>query len=216
MATPVNRLGFFALRYFPRISQPRRRFPPLTTFRNLHTISIRHREASKDASENANENASEDAPKEFVFDVSSLSPEERNTYDHLSPEEKLEYEEDSRKLHEHMNSPSVQSELTAVASTAAAEVLQQIPPEDLKVPRIKAGLMAMGEEDEQGTGEDEDFQGDDITSLAHGELEQHREMRQYARIAAWEMPLLSSVYMRTSAARYMTRLTDLSRTCEAF
>ena len=32
---------------------------------------------------------------------------------------------------------------------------------------------------------------DDMPSLAHGELEQHREMRHYARLAAWEMPLLS-------------------------
>lgn len=122
-----------------------------------------------------------------------------NTYDHLSPEERLEFEENSRKLDEHMNSARVQSELTAIASTAAFEVSQEIDPEDFKIERIKPGLMALGEEDEQGTGEDEDFEGDDISSLAHGELEQHREMREYARLAAWEMPLLNSVYMRTRA-----------------
>jgi hypothetical protein len=33
---------------------------------------------------------------------------------------------------------------------------------------------------------------DDIPTLAHGELEHHREMRHYARLAAWEMPMLSS------------------------
>jgi len=33
---------------------------------------------------------------------------------------------------------------------------------------------------------------DDITTLGHGELEKHREMRHYARLAAWEMPLLAS------------------------
>lgn len=53
--------------------------------------------------------------------------------------------------------------------------------------------MNMGEaepwEDEY-TMEDDD---EDINSLAHGELEQHREMRHYARIIAWEMPLLSSM-----------------------
>jgi len=38
--------------------------------------------------------------------------------------------------------------------------------------------------------EDED---DDISALGHGELEQHREMRHYARLAAWEMPLLSKL-----------------------
>lgn len=42
-------------------------------------------------------------------------------------------------------------------------------------------------------GEEDEFEEDDISSLGHGELEQHREMRDYARIAAWEMPLLSSM-----------------------
>ncbi|KAE8445319.1 hypothetical protein EG329_013557 [Mollisiaceae sp. DMI_Dod_QoI] len=42
----------------------------------------------------------------------------------------------------------------------------------------------------EDTLEDDD---DDINSLAHGELEQHREIRHYARLAAWEMPLLSKL-----------------------
>ncbi len=181
MTTPVNRLTCFALRYSSRLHSRRKRFTPVVTFRNLHTTY----------------NCLKEAPKDYVFDVSSLSPTERNTYDYLSPEEKLEYEEDRRKLHEHMNSPAVVAELTAEASTAAFEVSQEIDPEDFKFPKVKVGLMAMGEDDPEGTGEDDDFGGDDITSLAHGELEQHREMREYARIAAWEMPLLSS--MRPSA-----------------
>jgi small subunit ribosomal protein S35 len=41
------------------------------------------------------------------------------------------------------------------------------------------------------TGEDE-FDENDILSMAHGKLEEHREAREYARIAVWEMPLLSS------------------------
>lgn len=40
-------------------------------------------------------------------------------------------------------------------------------------------------------GEDE-FEEDDILSMAHGKLEEHRELREYARLAIWEMPLLSS------------------------
>ena len=164
----------------------------MVTFRNLQTTSILREDP-------LSQDTPEDAPKKFVFDVSSLGPKDRNTYDHLSPEEKLEYEDNTRKLDEHMNSPKVQSELTAEASTAAFEVSQEIDPEDFKTPYVKVGFMAMGEEDEQGTGEDEDFEGDDISSTAHGELEQHREMREYARIAAWEMPLLSSEYIRTRA-----------------
>lgn len=55
----------------------------------------------------------------------------------------------------------------------------------------KQGLFNMGEEPGMGS-EDPEFEEDDITSLAHGQLEQHREYREYMRIAAWEMPLLSS------------------------
>jgi len=60
----------------------------------------------------------------------------------------------------------------------------------------KDTFMNMGEEDpweEDGQLEDDH---DDITTLGHGELEKHREMRHYARLAAWEMPLLASTFLR--------------------
>lgn len=42
------------------------------------------------------------------------------------------------------------------------------------------------------TEEHAEFDGDDITSVAHGKLDEVRDMRQYARLIVWEMPLLSS------------------------
>lgn len=39
---------------------------------------------------------------------------------------------------------------------------------------------------------DEEFLKENVTSLGHDELEQQREYREYARLAAWELPLLSS------------------------
>ena len=54
--------------------------------------------------------------------------------------------------------------------------------------RIKTGFWAEGEE---SMGPDEDYFGDDITSHGHGELQKHRELREYARLIAWELPLLS-------------------------
>jgi small subunit ribosomal protein S35 len=65
------------------------------------------------------------------------------------------------------------------------------PPKKLQLPKT---FMNMGERDgidgyPDYTQEDEA----DIPTLAHGELEHHREMRHYARLAAWEMPLLSSM-----------------------
>ncbi|GAB1316262.1 37S ribosomal protein S24, mitochondrial [Madurella fahalii] len=41
-------------------------------------------------------------------------------------------------------------------------------------------------------GED-DFEEDDMMAMGHGKLEEHREFREYARIAVWEMPLLSKL-----------------------
>lgn len=52
------------------------------------------------------------------------------------------------------------------------------------------GFFNMNEREDLGP--DDEFQDDDITSDAHRELEQHREIREYARLAAWEMPLLAS------------------------
>lgn len=75
------------------------------------------------------------------------------------------------------------------------DALLSMPPDEPDDPseRVKLGLMSMGEVDEYESGEDELFEGDDMSSIAHGELQQHRELREYARIAAWEMPLLSSM-----------------------
>ncbi|OCL07135.1 hypothetical protein AOQ84DRAFT_295677 [Glonium stellatum] len=56
--------------------------------------------------------------------------------------------------------------------------------------RGKIGFFGEGEEE---LGPDDDYYGDDITALGHGELEQHRELREYARLAAWELPLLSKL-----------------------
>lgn len=43
---------------------------------------------------------------------------------------------------------------------------------------------------DEETMEFEEFKFDDISSIGHGQLEQHREIRQYARVAAYEMPRL--------------------------
>ncbi|KAL2358508.1 mitochondrial ribosomal subunit protein-domain-containing protein [Cryomyces antarcticus] len=79
------------------------------------------------------------------------------------------------------------------------DIDRMIREQDYKFPKIrerparkKQGFWTMGEE-AQDMGPDEEFNEDDISSLAHGELEQHREFREYARLAAWEMPMLSKL-----------------------
>lgn len=56
------------------------------------------------------------------------------------------------------------------------------------------GFWGDDEEDEDAMVEDMDdeFKDDDVTSMAHAELELHREIREYTRITAWEMPFLNS------------------------
>lgn len=49
------------------------------------------------------------------------------------------------------------------------------------------------EDPETNTEELDEFDENDITSMAHGKLDQMREMRQYARLAVWELPLLSKL-----------------------
>jgi hypothetical protein len=58
--------------------------------------------------------------------------------------------------------------------------------EAANAPRRRVQEYEYEEEEDQ----DRKWEFNDISSLAHGELEQHREARHYARIAAYEMPRL--------------------------
>ena len=188
MAASTSRLGYLALRYTYRTPSRKKAPPPIVPFRQFHTTRTYRQD----------DNA-EPPPEKKPFDfLSSLDDDGRNHYNLLSPEEKIRMEEVARKLDAYMTSPQVESDLTGETSQAAYDISAgedkfEMPSE--LDPKIKPGLMAMGELDPQAVGEDEEFMGDDISSLAHGELEQHREMREYARIAAWEMPLLTSVFL---------------------
>lgn len=72
--------------------------------------------------------------------------------------------------------------------------------EDFEIPEKDKGRMGFWAEGEPSMGKDEDYYGDDLTSLGHGELEQHRELREYARLIAWELPLLNG--MSLSSPRF--------------
>ena len=167
-------------------------YRPFRTFTTSSPTARRNKEDDDDFDEDEDDGlfASKQTPVSFI---DSLDPQARAHYEALSPKEREVFEAEARKFDEYMTSPAVESRLSAAVSQAAHEVAVGSPQSDVVPARIRPGFMAMGEEDEQGTGEDDEFEDDDITSLGHGELEQHREMREYARIAAWEMPLLSSM-----------------------
>ena len=75
------------------------------------------------------------------------------------------------------------------------EGMMRLPAQENRRKKLKETFLNMGDPEPF---EDDDFEMEndlveDMNSLAHGELEHHREMRHYARLAAWEMPLLSSM-----------------------
>ncbi|PFH58293.1 hypothetical protein XA68_13897 [Ophiocordyceps unilateralis] len=80
----------------------------------------------------------------------------------------------------------------AEKETAAEKILEE------QIHRIELGdrprrqsFWYDDEDPETSTEEHDQFDEDDMTSMAHGKLEEVREMRHYARLIAWEMPLLS-------------------------
>ncbi|KAL6721374.1 37S ribosomal protein S24, mitochondrial [Lecanora helva] len=180
MAAALNRLRCTTCRYTSQICTRRKCNRLAIQICTIHTSPSR---------------CAENKPvrQPFKFSVFDLDPKERAAYKALSHEERAQWREDAQKMHDYMTSPEVESELSADVSRIANETNEQLPHVEINIPRIKPGLMSMGEIDEQDSGEDEEYEGDDISSDGHGELEQHREMREYARIMAWEMPLLSKL-----------------------
>ena len=86
---------------------------------------------------------------------------------------------------------------------------------DTKVPRTELGYWGDDEDDELGQAPDgEDGPEGDMTSIAHDELALHREIREYARLAAWDMPFLSSMICSVDSRRCCGQLTNLFRICQ--
>lgn len=195
MAAAVKRLGFSALRSTRR-SIPQRKVQQLTTPFRSFTTTTSHRDDRDDRDDDEDDRPSKSSrspqPSKPTTFAESLHPDDSIFYDSLSPEDRQEFQRNARELEEHMTSPRVESDLSAEVSLAAHEAIQELYEPEVPEPKPKPGFLSMGELDEFEQEEDPVWKNDDITSLAHGELEQHRELRTYARIAAWEMPLLSS------------------------
>lgn len=136
----------------------------------------------------------EDFPPVPEYSVDLLSPEQRSMYDLMSPDERAAFDQENRRMVAEFNDP-VQR---AAAFKDLEKRVQQIDKEeDLRFEDLRPrqpGFWAEDEPDEMAQVEDgdEDVADDELTSMAHTEVELHREMREYARITAWDMPMLSS------------------------
>lgn len=115
-------------------------------------------------------------------------------YDMMSPEERAEFDEHNREMVAEFNDPQKRAAAFAELEKSYAQMEKE---EDIRFdePKLKSGgLWSLDEDDEMTQVEDGDDEvhDDEITSAGHAELELHREMREYARITAWDMPMLSS------------------------
>ena len=160
-------------------------------------------------------------PSEYMIPSSpmtanDLGPVERADYETLQQQKQEEY----LGLRNHYIAMLEQpvednSSVDAMVTQMDREMEKEAPMDWPKPVRLKGpevGLWAEDEEDEFGQVEDADDDVDDsmMTAVAENELELHREIRQYTRAAAWDMPLLTSTCADSIPAR--SRLT-LSRIC---
>lgn len=127
------------------------------------------------------------------YSPDQLTAEDRAAYDALSPEDRNLFDEENRKLVQEYNDPQYRAGSLAEIDREVMQ-LERSAPIRFESEGRRLGFWGEDEDDELGMEEDGDdnFYDDEITSSAHAEVELHREMRDYARIAAWDMPLLSS------------------------
>ncbi|EEH36552.2 hypothetical protein PAAG_06970 [Paracoccidioides lutzii Pb01] len=127
------------------------------------------------------------AQKDFIevpeYSPDLLDPSERAQYDAMAPDQRETFDR----------------EFMTLAQTLRDEGLGQTMNEIHKEAAPFVGWTGGNEDVEEYFNDDvhrfqsEPYMEDGITSMAYDELEQHRELRKYARISAWEMPLLSNL-----------------------
>ncbi|KAJ5898919.1 hypothetical protein N7495_003663 [Penicillium taxi] len=137
----------------------------------------------------------EDFPPMPEYSPDILSKEARSMYDMLSPEERTAFNAENNRIVAEFN--DIEKRKAAFAELEKS-VNQIDKAEDLRFEDIRVksrGFWAEDEDDELAQVEDgdEEINDDEITSMAYAEMELHREMREYARIAAWDMPMLSKL-----------------------
>jgi small subunit ribosomal protein S35 len=129
------------------------------------------------------------------YSVANFTDAEKSMYELMSSEERAVFDAENKRLVKLWNDPALRKETEAMIESSAARVDKDSRMRFEDIREKNRGFWAEEEEDEFSNAEDGDdtFNDDEITSMAHAELELHREVREYARIAAWDMPLLSSM-----------------------
>lgn len=136
----------------------------------------------------------EDYPPMPEYSPELLSKEERSMYDMMSPEQRAEFDAENRRAVADFNDLDKR---TAAFAELEKSVNQIEKEQDIRFEDVRdksRGFWAYDESDELALLEDgdEEVNDDEITSTAHAQMELQRELREYARITAWDMPMLSS------------------------
>ncbi|KPI40264.1 37S ribosomal protein S24, mitochondrial [Cyphellophora attinorum] len=201
-------------RYASNIGKPRpspTAVPFVTRFEDLA------REAGVDDFPDDIEPPSELLVPQTLLTASDLDPEERADYETFTPEQQQSYldllnhykalsesftsMEDINLLDDSEDGPNAINEDEELSQRDQDKIEAEVNrahPLDLRIPRATTrasgmGWWADGEDDEMGQFEDADDEWDPniISSIAENDIQLHREIRQYTRVAAWEMPLLA-------------------------
>jgi len=174
-----HRTQWLSIRQTSRLTQ-------LQPHRSFSNSRIRNAET-----ENKDDDSSSSSAPYFnkrFFD--NLDADDQATYRELTAAERQQMERVEEALRDEFSTDGrADRELEETIRTTMLEVDQDFPEEPAEWEPRNDGLFQMGEKEDIGP--DDVFANDDISSSAHGELEQHREIREYARNAAWEMPLLA-------------------------
>ena len=135
----------------------------------------------------------------YQFTPEDLEDNARAEFDRASPEEQQKWRESLKALSELDHTAPFADELNAMEPEIAKKAKEADREAPLKFPDVRPRKNNMGfwgdsEPDDLGHvfDGDDDFQADDMTTPAHGELDHHRDMRAYQRRIAWDMPFLTS------------------------
>lgn len=136
-------------------------------------------------------------PAKTYFTVENLNVAARAHYNSLPPEEQEITRKALRIISDRRRARSLEAEIEQEIAKEVEAIEKQAPisfPEE-KLAKGDIGFWAEDEDDEftQVPDEDDDFRGDDMTTPAHAQLDLHRDMREYQRRIAWDMPLLRSM-----------------------
>lgn len=144
------------------------------------------------------------------YTVEDLDPHERASYEVLSKEEQTRY----LAIQNHFKAVTESEEIESLSEDEAVVFARELdrsgvvpnPVEERNLQKLREGFWQDEEDDEFGQTEDgDDEKSDDlITSVAESELEVQREIREYTRIAAWDLPLLLREYTNREPGKLNT------------